>query len=132
VFIRDTSSGKAHGLVCLGVQVHVAVVAYAVCCLDVMPLFYPNYHHHTTSVLWPFLWDHPGELVPEENLLDFMEQGKINRGRRTDHPAGRSSIWTNQCSPPPSLHLFYSDWFLINTNLDLVTNCMGIMLQLAC
>jgi len=29
-------------------------------------------------------------------LLDFMVQGKINRGRHTDHPTGRHSIWTNQ------------------------------------
>jgi len=28
-------------------------------------------------------------------------QGKINRGRHTDHLAGCHSIWTNQCSPPP-------------------------------
>ena len=30
-------------------------------------------------------------------LLDFMVQGEINRGRHTDHPAGRHSIRTNQC-----------------------------------
>jgi len=35
-------------------------------------------------------------------LLDFMVQGKTNRGRHTDHPAGRHSIRTNQCPPPPS------------------------------
>jgi len=29
-------------------------------------------------------------------------QGKINRGRHTDHPAGRNSIPTNHCPPPPS------------------------------
>jgi len=50
-----------------------------------------------------FFWDHPGELVPEENF-DFMVQRKINRGRHTDHPAGRNSIWSNQCPPPPSPH----------------------------
>jgi len=33
-------------------------------------------------------------------------QGKINRGRHTDHPAGRHAIWTNQCPPPPSPHIF--------------------------
>jgi len=27
-------------------------------------------------------------------LLDFMVQGKINRGRHTDHPAGHHSIQT--------------------------------------
>jgi len=40
-------------------------------------------------------------------LLYFMVQGKINRGRNTDHPAGRHSIRTNQCLPPPSPHIFY-------------------------
>ena len=39
-------------------------------------------------------------------LLDFMVQGKINRGRHTDHPAGCHSIRTNQCPPPPS-PIFY-------------------------
>jgi len=38
-------------------------------------------------------------------LLHFMVQGKINRGRHTNHPAKRHSIWTNQC-PPPS-PIFY-------------------------
>jgi len=35
-------------------------------------------------------------------LLDFMVQGKINRGKHIDHPAGRHSIQTNQWPPPPS------------------------------
>jgi len=58
--------------------------------------------HHIKTILWPFFWDHPYEPVPEEKLLDFMVQGKINRGRHTDHPAGRHSIRTNQCPPPSS------------------------------
>ena len=33
-----------------------------------------------------------------------MVQGKINRGRHTNHPAGHHSIQTNQRSPPPSTH----------------------------
>ena len=49
-----------------------------------------------------FFQDYQGEPVPEEKLLDFMVQGKINRGRHTGHPAGRHSIRTNQCPPPPS------------------------------
>jgi len=35
-----------------------------------------------------------------------MVQRKINRGRHTDHPAGRHSIRANQCPPPPSPHIF--------------------------
>ena len=35
-----------------------------------------------------------------------MVQGKINRGRHTDHPAGHHSIRTNQCPPPPSPHFY--------------------------
>jgi len=42
----------------------------------------------------------------KRELLDFMMQGKINRGRYTGHPAGRHSIRTNQCLPPPSRHIF--------------------------
>ena len=38
--------------------------------------------------------------------VDFMVQGKINRGRHIDHPAGCHSIRTNQCPPPPSPHIF--------------------------
>jgi len=44
----------------------------------------------------------PGWATARRELLDFMVQGKINRGRHTDHLAGRHSIWTNQCPPPPS------------------------------
>jgi len=62
--------------------------------------------HTTTIILWPFFQYHLGELVPEEKLLDFMVQGKINRGRHShiNSLAGCLSIWTNQCPPPPSRH----------------------------
>ena len=36
--------------------------------------------------------------------MDFLVQGKINRSRHTDHPAGHHSIRTNHCPPPPSPH----------------------------
>jgi len=45
----------------------------------------------------------PGWAGARRELPDFMEQGQINRGRHTDHPAGRHFIRTNQCPPPPSL-----------------------------
>jgi len=44
------------------------------------------YHNRFTA----FFWDHPGEPV------HFMVQGKINRGRLTNHLAGRHSIRTKQ------------------------------------
>jgi len=66
-----------------------------------------NPHTHTT-ILRPFFRDHPSEPVPEKKLLDIMVQGKINRGRHTDHPAGRHSILTSQCPPPPSPNFFDS------------------------
>jgi len=28
----------------------------------------PHEKHHNTTILWPFLRDHPGEPVPEENF----------------------------------------------------------------
>ena len=60
-----------------------------------------NHHTTHTTVLRPFFQEHPGELVPEENFWTLW-QGKINRGKNTDHPAGHQSIRTNQCPPPPS------------------------------
>jgi len=45
-------------------------------------------------------------LFPGRELLDFIVQGKINRGRYTDNSSGRHSIRTNQCPPPPSPHFF--------------------------
>jgi len=67
------------------------------------PLLY-NTELTTTTVLRPFFQEHPGA---RRELLDFVVQGKINRGRHTDHPGGRHSITTNQCPPPPSPILFY-------------------------
>ena len=37
-------------------------------------------------------------------LMDFVVQGKINRGRHTGNPAGRHSMRTNHCPPPPFPH----------------------------
>jgi len=58
----------------------------------------PPHHNHFTA-LFP---GSPGWAGARRELLDFMVQGKVNRGRHTDHPAGRHSIRTNQCLPPPS------------------------------
>jgi len=62
----------------------------------------PHTHKHFTALLpGP-----PGWAGARGELLDFMVQGTINRGRHTDHPDGRHSIRTNQCPPPPSSPYF--------------------------
>jgi len=55
-----------------------------------------------------FYRDHPGEPVPEKNFwnLDFMVQGKINRGRHTKSPtirlgATQSRLTSANHQPPP-------------------------------
>ena len=58
-------------------------------------------HHNRFTALFP---GPRGSAGARRELLDFMVQGKINRGRHTDHPAGRHSIRTNQCPRPPSPH----------------------------
>jgi len=58
---------------------------------------------HTTTVLWPFFRDHPGEPVPKENFWTLWCKGRLTR----DYPAGRHSIRTNQCPLPPSPHITY-------------------------
>ena len=34
-------------------------------------------HHHTTTVLRPFFWDHPGEPVPEENFWTLCASDSV-------------------------------------------------------
>jgi len=58
-------------------------------------------HHNRFTALFP---GPPAWAGARRELLDFMVQGKINRGTHTDHPVGRHSIRTKQCPPPASPH----------------------------
>jgi len=62
----------------------------------------PPHHHNRFMALFP---GPSGWAGPRKELQDFMEQGEINRGRHMNHMAGRHSIRTNQCPPPPSPHM---------------------------
>jgi len=64
------------------------------------------YRIHTTPQLFP---EPPGWASARRELVDFMVQGKINRGRHTDHPDGCHSIRTKQCPPPSSPHFYRPD-----------------------
>ena len=57
-------------------------------------------HHNRLTLLFP---GSPRWAGARRELLDFMVQGKINRGRHTNHPDERHSI---HCPPPPS-PIFY-------------------------
>ena len=59
-----------------------------------------SYHHNQFTALFP---GPPGSAGARRELL---VQGKINRGRHTDHPAGRHSIRTKQCPRPSSAMSF--------------------------
>jgi len=59
----------------------------------------PPPHHNRFTALFP---GPPGWAAARRELLDLTVQGKISRGRHTDHPAGHHAIRTNQCPPPPS------------------------------
>jgi len=61
--------------------------------------YYYYYYYNCFTALFLGL---AGWAGAGRELLDFMVQGKINRGRHTDHPAGCRSIQTNQCPPAPS------------------------------
>jgi len=56
----------------------------------------PHHNHFTTLFPGPPEW--AGARI---ELLDFMVQGKTNRGRQTDHPTGRHS------TGPTSAHLHH-------------------------
>jgi len=77
----------------------------------------PHNNRFTALFLEP-----PGWAGARRELLDFMVQGqgKINRGRHTDHPVWCHSIQTNQCPPPPSSHLSHNDRLCKNRNVTLL------------
>jgi len=64
-------------------------------------MLYTTPHHNRFTALFTG----PPGWAGSRKLLDFTVQGKINRGRHTNHPAGRHSIRTNQC-PPSSPHFY--------------------------
>jgi len=64
-------------------------------------------HHQHHNCFTALFLGPPGWAGDGRELLDFIVQGEINRGRHTDHPAGRNSSQTNQCPPPPSPIFFY-------------------------
>jgi len=81
--------------------------------------FLIKYHNHFMAlILGP-----PGWSGARRKLLDFMAQGKINRGsRHTDHPAGRHSIRTNKCPPPPTPIFFTGRMPFLPPNEQLISN----------
>ena len=73
----------------------------AVCCQSLLKsktYTHTHTHNHFTA-LFPGT---PGWASARRELLYFMVQGKIYRGRHTDHAAGHHSIQTNHCPPTPS------------------------------
>jgi len=62
--------------------------------------------HNRFTALFP---GPPGWASAGRELLDFMVQGETNRGRHIDHLAGRHSIQTNQCPPPPTPFFYRPD-----------------------
>jgi len=68
----------------------------------------PAEHTHTQPFYGPFSGTTLVSWCQKRTreLLDFMVQGKINRGRHIDQPVWRHSIRAKQCPPPPS-PIFY-------------------------
>ena len=87
--LRMKTASRQNTAICPCPPTEGAVLLYASCSTSPQPFY----------GLFP---GPPGWAGARGELLDFMVQGKINRGRHTDHPAGCHSIQTNQCPCPPS------------------------------
>jgi len=72
-----------------------------------------SHTHNRFTALFP---GPRGLADARRELLDFMVQGKINRGRHTDHPAGRHSIWTKH--PPVSQNQSIRGIFMYILQID--------------
>jgi len=75
-----------------------------------------NNKHHTHNRFTALFPGQPGWAGARRELLNFMVQRKINRGRHTKHPAGRHSIRTNQCPLPPSPNILTGQMPLLPPN----------------
>ena len=83
----------------------------------------PHHNCFTAHFLGPPRW-----AGTRRELLDFMVQGKINRGRHSDHPAGRHSIRTNQCPPPWFPHVFLRFFVISSSGVNIQVQdswCIG-------
>jgi len=64
------------------------------------------YHHRTTTVLWPFFRDQPGEPVPEENFWTLWCKGRLYMNFYS--PSGWAPLHPDKPVPnstiPPSLY----------------------------
>jgi len=61
--------------------------------------------HHTTTVLWPFFQDHPGEPVPEENFWTLWCKGRLTEA---DTPTIRLGATASRLT---SAHLYHPPIF---------------------
>jgi len=59
---------------------------------------------HTTTVLWPFFRDHPGEPVPEENFWTLWWKGRLTE-------ADTPTIWHATPSGLSSAHVHRPPFF---------------------
>ena len=84
-------------------------------------------HHNRFTALFP---GPLGWAGARRELLDFMVQGKINRDRHTDHPAGRHSIRTNQYPPSPSSFFTGRMLFLSPNQQCQSTECIATLATL--
>jgi len=57
------------------------------------------FHHTTTTVLWPFFQDHPGEPVPEENFWTLWCKGRLTEA---DAPTIRLGATPSRLPVPTS------------------------------
>ena len=107
---RKCSTNKTQHLV---IEVHIFINPDVWQALKQAPgysLWLAAYHHTTPHHIrfTALFLGPPGWAGARRELMDFMLQGKINRGRHIDHPAVRHSSRTNQCPPPPS-HFYRPD-----------------------
>jgi len=87
-------------------------------------------HHHTTTILWPFFRDHPGELVPEENVWTLWCKGRLTE-------ADTPTIWLGVTpSELTSAHLHDTPFFtgrmpFQNQNVKLkMSDCVEVIFSL--
>ena len=104
VFVRfQCNVHSMHKHTYLKLLLYILLILYMTPHFTLTFVYLPHHNHNRFTALFP---GPSGWAGTRKELLAFTVQGKINRGRHTDHPAGHHSIQTNQCPPPPSPPFF--------------------------
>jgi len=88
-------------------------------------------HYHTTTILWHFFWDHPGQPAPEENFWTLWCKGRLTEADTLTIQLGAtpSRLTSAYLHHPP---IFFTDRMLFLPPNQQCQSSQGIKHEVNC